>query len=329
MKKMTAVLTATVAVLLFGIIAITLFVVLKDRSAPAPVIMTAMAETAEIDVAAKIPGRIAQVRFGEGAFVKKGDTLAILESRELDAKVGQAQAALRAAKARLTMANTGLRPQEKEGAEKLYLQAKAQADLMEKTWTRVKKLSDDSIVSRQERDQVEAQFVATREAMSAAEAKLSLAREGSRIEDREAAAALVAQAQAACAEVEAWSSERTVTAPVNGEVAKQIMREGEIVGAGAPILTIIDIKDVWIVLTVKETELSPFRMGSPFNARIPALGDTLCPFRVSYLAPMGDFATWRPTSQKGGFDQKTFEVHLRPAQPIDGLRAGMSVNIIR
>ena len=328
MKKRTTVLTAAVTVLVLGIIAAAAFVVIDDRARPATPFLTAMAETAEIDIASKIPGRIAEVRFAEGTPVRKGDTLAILESRELDAKAGQARAALTAAQAKLTMANNGLRPQEKDAAEKLLLQARAQADLMEKTWTRVRKLSDDSVISRQERDQVEAQYLAAREAMSAAEAKLSLAREGSRVEDREAAAALVAQAQAACAEADAWRSERVVTSPISGEVAKQIMREGEIVGSGAPIMTLIDGKDVWLVLTVKETELSPFRMGSTFTARIPALGDAAGRFRVGYIAPMGEFATWRPTSQKGGFDQKTFEVHLRPEKPLEGLRAGMSVNIL-
>ena len=58
---------------------------------------------------------------------------------------------------------------------------------------------------------------------------------------------------------------------------------------------------------------------------IPALANRRATFRVSYLAPEADFATWRPTSAQGGFDVKSFEVRARPAARVDGLRPGMSV----
>ena len=298
-----------------------------DSKRPPVAFMTGMVETTEIDVSAKVPGRILELRVHEGARVKAGDTIALLESRELDAKVGQARGALAAARAKLTLANTGLRPQEKDGAEKLYRQAKAQADLMEKTWTRVQKLSSDSVLSPQERDQVEAQYVAAEETMEAAKSKLSMAQEGSRIEDRAAAAALVAQAEQAQAEALAWRDERVLASPIAGEVAKKIVNRGEVVGAGAPVVTLVDLRDAWVVLSIKETDMNRFRMGAAFAGLVPALGDTVVPLTVDYIAPMGEFATWRPTSQKGGFDIKTFEVHLRPVAPVNGLRAGMSVNV--
>ena len=289
--------------------------------------MTGMAETNEIDVSAKVPGRIDRMQVDEGVAVRKGDTLAILESTELDARVGQARGALAAARARSELALTGLRPQEKEAAEQLYLQAKAQADLMEKTWDRVSQLAHDSVISTQERDQVEAQYLAAKESMSAAKARLDMAREGSRSEDKAAAAALSAQAAQALAEAEAWRNERVLLSPIGGEVAKRIACPGEIVGAGAPVLTLIDPDDIWVVLTVKETDMARFRLGSSFAGQVPALGDTSVSLTVTYIAPMGEFATWRPTSQKGGFDVKTFEIHLKPIAPVNGLRAGMSVRV--
>ncbi len=292
-----------------------------------PLIMTGMIETSQIDVAAKVPGHIDELRVHEGDAVKQGDTLAVLESRELDAKVGQADAALAAAQAKLSMAKTGLRPQEKDAAQRLYEQAKAQSDLAEKTWARVQKLSADSVISIQERDQVEAQYLAAKEAMEAAKSRMSLAQEGSRAEDRIAAQALVTQAAQAKAEASAWFDERILTSPINGEVAMHIANCGEMVGAGAPILTLTDPADVWLVVNVKETQMKSFRMGTQMRGRVPALGDSLVNFRVSYIAALGDFASWRPTSQKGGFDVKTFEIHLRPLQNISGLRAGMSVNL--
>jgi HlyD family secretion protein len=302
-------------------------VVCSKKNADTPsTIMTGMVETAEIDVAAKVPGRVAQLRVEEGQTVTEGDTIAILESRQFDAKVGQALGGLTAAQAKLLMAKNGLRPQEKEAADKMYLQAKAQADLMEKTWQRIQKLAADSVVSGQERDQVEAQYLAAQESMEAARSKLSLANEGSRTEDRTAAAALVSQAEQAYKEAVAWRDEQVLLSPVSGEVFQRIVSRGEVVNAGAPVVTIINTADIWVVLNVKETSLNTFRQGSVLSGTVPALGDSAIRFAVTHIAPMGDFATWRPTSQKGGFDIKTFEVHLRPLSPVSALRAGMSVN---
>jgi HlyD family secretion protein len=328
MKKKTIVVVISITGICLTLLAVITAVRLDNRRGPGAEVLTGMVESAEVDIAAKIPGRIDTLFVGEGATVSAGDTLVVLESRELDAKAEQAKASLRAANAKLTMADNGLRPQEINAAEKVFRQAKAQADLMEKTWKRVQKLAVDSVISNQELDQVEAQFLAAKEAMAATEAKLSLAREGSRAEDRDAAAALVSQAKQACNEANAWREEKVLVCPINGEVAKQIMRRGEIVGAGAPILTVVDVNDAWVVVTVKENDLSRFRMGAVFMSHIPALGDSAVELTVRYIAPMGEFATWRPTNQKGGFDLKTFEVHLRPKTPVAGLRAGMSANIV-
>ena len=310
--------TITIASILTGI--------LPGCSKTQQTVMTGMAETAEIDIAAKIAGRLNMLYVNEGDVVKEGDTVARFESLELDAKVGQARAALAAARAKLSMAQNGLRPQEKDAAERMFLQAKAQADLMEKTWTRMQKLSRDSVVSAQEFDQIEAQYLAAKEAMEGAKLKVSMAKEGTRIEDRSAAVALVAQAEQAYQEALAWRNEQILTSPISGEVAKKIAHKGEIVSAGAPILTLVDPSDIWVIVSVKETDMNQFRMGAEFKGKIPALGDTVAPFVVTFIAPMGEFASWRPTNQKGGFDIKTFEIHARPQSRILGLRAGMTVN---
>lgn len=59
-------------------------------------------------------------------------------------------------------------------------------------------------------------------------------------------------------------------------------------------------------------------------AHIPAL-DSDVEMEVSYIASVGDYATWRSSKESGGFDLKTFEVRMRPTQKVDNLRPGMSV----
>ena len=89
-------------------------------------------------------------------------------------------------------------------------------------------------------------------------------------------------------------------------------------------MTLVDLSDVWVTFQVREDRLARLKMGASVPARFPALGDEEVPLTVTFIAPQGDFATWRATSAQGGFDLKTFEVRARPAKPLPGLRPGMS-----
>jgi HlyD family secretion protein len=65
-------------------------------------------------------------------------------------------------------------------------------------------------------------------------------------------------------------------------------------------------------------------MGSRFYAKVPALDNKPVELRVTYIHPLGNFATWNATKTSGDFDMKTFEVHARPVGKVEGLRPGMS-----
>ncbi|MDP4190931.1 MAG: efflux RND transporter periplasmic adaptor subunit [Bacteroidota bacterium] len=290
-------------------------------------IMTGVVETSTVDVASKIPGRIDTVFVGEGDIVHKGQILARLESKEMDAKLEQARGVMEAAKSKMQMAHNGARPEEKEATEKLYRQAQAQYDLAEKTWKRIQSLYKDQVISTQEKDQVEFQFKAAKEQMDAAKAKLNLVNKGARVEEIEGAEALFYQAQNTYNEALAYHQELNLISPIDGEVSKKITDPGEIIASGYPLFSLINPKDNWVVLQVREDQLSKIRKGAQFMGRVPALGNETFPFEVTYIAPMAEFATWKATNQKGDFDLKTFEIHLRSKNYIAGLRAGMTVNL--
>lgn len=284
-----------------------------------------IAETRHIDVASKIPGRIGLLSVKEGDYLSRGQIVAVLESKEMNAKVEQARGAMNAAKAKMMMAKNGLRPKELEAALKQYLQAKAQAELLEKTYNRVMKLFKDSTISSQEKDQAEAQYISAREQMEAAKARYEMATEGARSEEREAAQSLFYQAENVFSEANAYAEELEIKSPVNGEVEKIISDPGELVASGYPVITIIDTSEIWIIVQIKENMMSKFTKGAEFKGKIPALANQEYSFKVNYISPMADFATWRPTNQKGEFDIRTFEVHLRPVSKIKDFRAGMTV----
>ncbi|WP_456442316.1 HlyD family secretion protein [Caldithrix abyssi] len=306
------------------IFVVALLFILINTFAHHEVIVTGMVETKEIDVASKIPGRIDSLLVREGEQVKKGQLLAILQSKEIDAKVLQAKSVMEAARAQYEMALNGARPEEKEAVQKLYLQAKHQFEFARKTYQRMQKVYKDSVVAQQTMDEIEFKYRAAKEQMEAAQAKYQMVLKGARQEQIKAAEALFHQAEGAYREALAYKEETRLYSPIDGQVQTLVADAGEIIAAGYPIVTLIDPADSWAVFHLREDQLVGVKAGQIVKGFVPALKKEL-EFKITYLADMGDFATWRATNQKGDFDLKTFEVHARPVKAVDGLRAGMTV----
>lgn len=284
-----------------------------------------MIEVTQIDVASKIPGRIDSMMVQEGAEVKKGQLLAILGSREIDAKVEQARALRAAAAAKYQMALTGARPEEKQIAEKMYQTGLVQLDLAEKTFNRMDRVFQDSVISKQEHDQIRHQMEAAREQADAARARYEMVLNGARREEVAAAHALLQQAENGLLEALSYQSENRVLAPQDGQICKCYLDEGELAASGFPLFALLDLKNCWVILQLREDQLAHIAMNQTLYGTVPALGMERVAFTVTSIAAMADFAVWKATQQKGDFDLKTFEVQLRPNQPITGLRPGMTV----
>lgn len=322
LNKQTYVLYIPAAVVVIALI----FLAIKFL-APSKEVITGMVEATEVDVAAKIPGRVDSVLVHEGDRVAKGQVLATLTTKEVNAKLEQARGVMEAAKARMEMAQNGARPEEKEAVEKQYQQAKYQFELAEKTFNRVQAVFADSVVSPQERDEVEFKYQAAKEQMDAARARYDMVMKGARSEEIRAAEALYHQAENTYNEATAYQEEARLASPLDGEVRKRIIDPGEIVAAGYPVLTVLDTRDVWVVVNLREDQMAAVSMDKVVTGRVPALGGKQFDFRVSYIAAMADFATWKATNQKGDFDLKTFEIRFRPQTQIEGLRPGMTVRL--
>jgi len=304
-----------------------IFVIIVRAIIPDEEIVTGMVEVDEIDVASKIPGRVDSIFVQEGDRVVKGQRLARLQSREIDAKVEQARGAMDAARAKYDMALKGARSEEIKAVEKLYQQSVHQYELAEKTYNRILKVYQDSVVSTQERDQVEFQYLAAKEQMEAAEAKYQMVLKGAREEEIRGARGLFHQAENAYNEAISYQMEAELISPIDGEVSTRIVSAGEMVAAGYPLFTIINPDDVWIVVQLREDNMEQVKMGGFAQAVIPAMGGDNIPVVVTHIAAMADFATWKATNQKGDYDLKTFEIHVRPEKPIPDLRAGMTARV--
>lgn len=281
-------------------------------------------ESQQYSISSKVPGRIDQVLVRKGDQIEKGDLIFTLHSPEIAAKLEQAKAGEKAAGALALEAEKGARSQQIQAAKDQWLKAKAAAALMEKTYLRVNNLFSDGVVAEQKRDEAKTQWDAAKYTESAAFQMYQMAKEGARSETKVAAAEKARMAAGAVAEVEAYAQDTTIESWFDGEVSQVLLQSGELAPQGFPVVTVIDNQDSWAVLNVREDRLMHFKKGETFNAFVPAL-DKSIEFKVSHIAAMGDFATWRSTDATQGFDLRTFEVEARPTQASQELRMGMSL----
>lgn len=296
---------------------------------PEPEILQGQVEASEYRVSNKIPGRIDTFFVAEGDHVAIGDTLAFVNSPEVEAKLMQAQAARSAASAQSTKANTGARSQQIAAAYEMWQKAEAGVEIAKKSADRVKELYNKGVITAQKNDEAQAQYKAAVATANAAKQQYEMALEGARQEDRSAAEALVAQATGAVTEVQGYMRDRYITAPAAGEVAEIYPKHGELIGTGSPVLSIVDMEDPWFTFNVREDLLGELRVGAVVDVCIPALGDSTYKARVTYMRPMASYATWRATKTAGQYDVKSFALKLTPMQPIEGLCEGMTAIIKR
>ncbi|MBR4114740.1 MAG: biotin/lipoyl-binding protein [Bacteroidales bacterium] len=319
-QNITTILALTVLVCVLAVVcAIGIFTFGKNDE-----ILQGQAEAAEYRVSSKIPGRILEFRVHEGQKVKAGDTLAIIEAPEVEAKKAQAEAVKTAAEAQNTKAEKGARKEQIQAAYEMWQKAKTGREIMEKSYTRISNLYKEGVVSEQKYDEIKAQYDAAVSTENAARAQYTMAVKGAQEEDKEMAAAQVKQAEGVVAEVDSYISETILTAYADGEITEIYPHVGELIGTGAPIMSVAIMNDMWATFNVREDYLTKMPIGTEFQAYIPAL-DTTATMKVDYMKDMGDFAAWKATKQTGQYDLKTFEVRATAKSDIKGLRPGMTV----
>ena len=291
---------------------------------PEPVIIQGEAVASEVRISGKVPGRIKQFLASEGTFVNAGDTLVVIDSPELNAKLEQANAAENAAQAQNKKAIKGARKELIVGAYEMYQKAQVGVDIAKKSYDRVQRLFDKGVIPAQKHDEAEAQYKAAVATANAAKSQYEMAKNGAESEDKEAALALVNRAKGAVDEVKSYLNEITLTSPIAGEVTEIFPKRGELVGTGAPIMSIVDLNDIWFTFNVREDLLGEMKMGRSFKVKVPALNNQIVTVKISYIKALASYATWKATKTSGQFDVKTFEVRARPTVKIKDLRPGMT-----
>ena len=299
-------------------------------SRPKEAVIQGEAEAAEYRISGKVPGRIEAFYAAEGDMVHKGDTLVLIDSPEVRAKLAQANAAYAAAAAQRNKANTGARKEEIAGAYEIWQKALVGKDIAKKTLDRATRLHEQKVISDQKFDEATAQYNAAAATAEAAKSQYDMAVKGAREEeDKAAAIALVDRANGAVMEVKSYLSELKLTSPVDGVISARYPHVGELVGTGSPIMTVTDLSDMWFTFNIREDKLHSMKSGDKLRLSIPALDGKEIDATVTHIAARVSYATWRATKETDQYDAKTFEVRAVPVSKVEGLRPGMTAIVVR
>ncbi len=280
-------------------------------------------EAETIYVSTKVPSRIEELYVHEGQVVKQNQPLVRLWSPEVSAKKQQALASLQSA---LAFQSTATRGSQQENIDSLYANwqaLKAQEALANTTLQRSTNLFQEGVISRQRRDEIQAAATSASQMTEAAYQQYARAKRGSTPEQKSTADAQVEIAKAAVAEANALEAETQLNAPVDGVVSKTYGKVSELIAMGVPVVSIIQ-NDVWVSLTVREDQYASIYQLKQLQGYIPAL-DQYMLFNIKNIDAEGEFATIKTTRQTGGYDIRSFKVHLVPATPNPNLKVGMSV----
>jgi len=292
---------------------------------PKPLVLQGQIDAQSYNISSKLPGRISDVFVKKGNLVSVGDAIFSLSSPEVDAKLKQAKAAKDAAGAQKKQADNGARKEEIQAAFDQWHKAQAAEALMLTTYKRINTLFEEGVISEQKRDEVFTQYEAAKYTSNAAHQLALMAKEGARKEIKAAASAQERVYEAKVDEVNVYLKESKQYAFHKGEVSQVLIHSGELAPTGFPVVSLIDIEESWARFCVREDYLKEFEKAKVFKVKIPALGDKTYEFKVTHIAVMGDYATWRATESGKGFDMKSFEVEMKPLKQIDNLRVGMSI----
>lgn len=318
-KDKALVAVIVVVLLIVAALAVVGFVCMK----PEPDFVQGQADATEVRISGKLPGRIVEIYVEEGQHVRMGDTLVHIHSSLADARMAQAQAAVSVAQANNRKVDAGTRSQIVQSAYDVWQQAETAKGIAGKTYDRMEKLYSEGVISAQKRDEAKAAYDAATSGAAAAKNQYDLAVAGPQQEDKQASAAMVNVAQGGVKEVSALLEDSYLVAPCDGEITVIYPHISELIATGAPVME-LQTDNHWVVFNLRENYLKTIRNGSEVKVHIPALDkDTV--MKVFYIRDLGSYANWQATKATGDFDARTFEVKMRPAHHIEGLRPGMSV----
>lgn len=250
-------------------------------------------EATEIDIAALTGGRIADIAAAEGQVVNAGDVLVQMDVVQLNAQKRQAEAQLRRASIAIETAKAMVAQAEAQerAAEAAVDQAQAMADAAAQKLARSEQLVKTNAVSQQVLDDDRAKDREAKAGVAAAEASHAAALAGitsaqAQVVDAEAA---IDAAKASINSITASIDDATLVAPRSGRIQYLVAQEGEVVGSGGRILSLVDLGDVYMTVFLPTSQAGRVQIGSEVRLTLDAAPGIVIPATVSYVADVAQF----------------------------------------
>jgi len=290
---------------------------------PAPLLIQGEMDATQLDIAARVDGRVAEVLVNEGQDVAAGAVLVRIDNPETIAKNEQALAAKIVAESQLANINAGTRAEVIAARKAALEQAEAGMIEAKKTYDRKSQLVEHGNAPQAQLDQATDSLHQAERAVDQAKSAHEQAVNGYTREEREIAMANVGKAVADVSAVQSIVDQMVIYAPVASQVYERNVEPGEYVSPGVPLVTLVDLNDVWIHFDLRENLAKELKVGDRFGVRVPALSDRRVLVEVNMIATKGEYASWR-TTRAGDVDLRTFSIRAYPVDKIPELRPGMS-----
>lgn len=250
-------------------------------------------EATEISIATKTGGRVADIRVGEGDFVQAGQVLVRMELDSLRAQRVEAVARLQQAQEAVAQARAAVAQRESDRASALAVvtQRESELEAAQRRLPRSEKLAQDGFYSGQVLDDdrarvrtLDAALVAARSQAEAARTAIAAART-----QVGGAQANVRALEATLQRLDVELAEGELKAPRDGRVQFRVAQPGEVIGAGARVLNLLDITDVYMTFFLPETVAGRVAIGSEVRLVLDVAPDHVVPARISFVASSAQF----------------------------------------
>jgi HlyD family secretion protein len=335
---------------LIGLFCLALIIYMVTTPSTREMQLTGIITGTDAIVSPLVQGRLQKLLVDEGSEVKAGQLIAEIDPTELRSARDAAQQNIHTLQARLVEANTTLAMNERQTvaavqqaeatltATRAQLdQAKATLALNEVTYKRNQGLFQGGAISAQERDTAESNYLASQanvkalgDQVKAAEAQLAAAqanRQQVEVQQADIAAtkAQLAQASAQRDQASTQLGYTKIVSPIDGIVSVRVARQGEVVQAGGPIVTVLDVDHLWVQADVEETYIDQIAFGQKLPVRLPS--GKVIEGTVFFKGVEGDFATQRDVSRTKR-DIKAFMIKVSVPNPDRRLFAGMTAYVL-
>lgn len=218
-------------------------------------------EATEADLGFQMAGRIEWIGVGEGDSVHADQEVARLDQAELLARKDAAEAQVEAALALLAELQRGFRPEEIAEGRAALRAAEERRDDAQRDFSRTRRLFEGGAVSQENLDKAGTALQVAQAGVDQAQERVRILEKGPRRERIAAQRAVLAQAEAAAAQLDAALSNASIEIPFSGIVTLKHRQLGETVSPGLPVLTIMDPQDRWVRIYVREDRIGEVDLG--------------------------------------------------------------------